>query len=217
MLGRLPGTRSPFIPEALAIASVTAVLKDVLGNALVSAVETAGLGDVAITALPPDRIVTGSEERTQLNLFLYRIGPYASVVTNPTNAPGSDSTGSLSLELWYLLSAFGGEDLQAEVLLGCAMQLFQDLSVLSSDRIREALGPMPSRPKKTLSPIYAALTKSSLASQVKQLKVHPRFLDADEMSKLWSSFQARYRPSVVYQVSAVVLGRTRTKAEETLT
>src|SRR5690242_19524693 len=118
---------------ALAIASVTAVLKNVLGNGMVRYAEAAGLGDVSVTALPPDRITTGAEERTQLNVFLYRVGPHTSLSRN-----GSDTVAdqpSMSLELWYLLTACGAEDLHAELLLGCAMQLLQETPILTSERI----------------------------------------------------------------------------------
>src|SRR5690242_11662163 len=119
---------------ALAVASVTAVLKNILGNGMVLYAEAAGLGDVSVTALPPDRITTGAEERTQLNVFLYRIGSHTSVSKNTLR--GSSGQPSMSLELWYLLTASGAEDLHAELLLGCAMQLLQDIPLLTPDRIR---------------------------------------------------------------------------------
>ncbi len=61
--------------SALAIASVTAVLKSLLDNRLVEQGAPASVGDVSVTALPPDRITTGADERSQLNLFLYRVTP----------------------------------------------------------------------------------------------------------------------------------------------
>jgi hypothetical protein len=61
--------------SALAIASVTAVLKNLLDNRLIQHGVAASLGDVSVTALPPDRIATGTDERSQINLFLYRVTP----------------------------------------------------------------------------------------------------------------------------------------------
>lgn len=49
--------------NALAIAAVTAVLKDLLENGLVSDSITTSVGDVIVTALPPDRISVGTDER----------------------------------------------------------------------------------------------------------------------------------------------------------
>ena len=62
--------------SAFAIASVTYLLKDVLDNRLVRHGITASVGDVTVSALPPDRITTGSDERSQINLFHYRVTPH---------------------------------------------------------------------------------------------------------------------------------------------
>jgi len=207
-----------FVAGALAIASVTAVLKDLLGNGLVAYCEAAGLGDITVSAMPPDRLTTGAEERNQLNLFLYRVAPHVSFAKPAGQGPSPSNSAfpgrALSLELSYLLTACGTEDLQAEMLLGCAIQLFHYTPVLSPERIRAALGSAPPRrAKQMLTPVNAALTKSGLADQVKQIKISAQFLDFDAMSKLWSAFQARYRPSVVYQVSAVVLDASSGRTE----
>jgi hypothetical protein len=54
-----------------------------------------------------------------------------------------------------------------------------------------------------MSPARAALASSGLADGVDRLRVTQQFLSFEEMSKLWSVLQARYRPSVTYEVSAV--------------
>ncbi len=59
--------------NALTIAAVTAVLKDLLENSLVSDFIATSMGDVTVTALPPDRISVGADERAGLNLFLYQV------------------------------------------------------------------------------------------------------------------------------------------------
>ncbi len=46
----------------LAIASVTAVLRELLGNALIKNSSLTRLGDVNVSVLPPDRITVGSDE-----------------------------------------------------------------------------------------------------------------------------------------------------------
>src|SRR5947207_515280 len=104
--------------SALAIAGVTTVLKHLLGNALISQAAAASLGDVTITALPPDRVSTGPEERTQLNLYLHRLTPdsswrHGSMFTSQKE--GHDNL-PLALELHYLLTAYGEREMQAEVL-----------------------------------------------------------------------------------------------------
>src|SRR5215472_19232061 len=61
--------------SALAMASVTAVLKNLLHNELIRPSSNTYMGDITITALSPDRISLGAEERAQLNLYLYRLTP----------------------------------------------------------------------------------------------------------------------------------------------
>ena len=58
----------------LAIAAVTAVLKDVLNNGFVDH-DLSTVGSFSVTAVPPDRITTGATEPNQLNLFLYQVTP----------------------------------------------------------------------------------------------------------------------------------------------
>ena len=61
--------------SGLAIAAVTAVLKDLLNNGLIDHDLTPSVGDVTVTALPPDRVSTAADEKSQLNLFLYQVTP----------------------------------------------------------------------------------------------------------------------------------------------
>jgi hypothetical protein len=52
----------------LSIASVTSVIKGFPENGLVVHGASAVVGDLSVTALPPDRIATGADERSQLNI-----------------------------------------------------------------------------------------------------------------------------------------------------
>src|SRR5712692_11446223 len=101
--------------SALALASVTALLKDLLENGLASGGVTSKIGgDTTVSALPPDRVASGADERAQLNVFLYLITPHARLPTNSARGPAR----RLSLDLHYLLTAYGAQDLQTEILLG---------------------------------------------------------------------------------------------------
>ena len=63
---------------ALALASVTALLKDLLENGLASAGVTTKIGgDATVSALPPDRVGSGADEKAQLNVFLYHVTPHS--------------------------------------------------------------------------------------------------------------------------------------------
>ncbi|MGZ3616700.1 MAG: DUF4255 domain-containing protein [Ktedonobacteraceae bacterium] len=191
--------------SALAIASVTAVLKNLLDNALVQQSDTTNMGDIIITALPPDRISTGAEERTQLNLHLYRLTPNSSWrrTSDSTEQKEQHDTLPLALDLHYLLTAYGERDFQAEVLLGHAIQCLYESPTLTREAIRSALASASSGNGSNTS--HTALPASALTEQLEHIKISPEFLSMDEMSKLWSYLQTRARLSATYQVSLILI------------
>jgi hypothetical protein len=201
--------------SALAIASITAVLKNLLGNALIQQSAATSIGDVTITALPPDRIPTGAEERTQLNLHLYRLTPNSGWRRTGDSAAQKEQhdTLPLALDLHYLLTAYGERDFQAEVLLGHAIQCLYETPILTGETIRSALASMST--SNGSSAALTALPASALSEQLEQIKISPEFLSMEEMSKLWSSLQTRARLSVTYQVS-VILIENRSASETAL-
>lgn len=193
--------------SALAIAAVTSILKDLLGNRLVQRNLIGDVGDVAVTALPPDRVTVGADERAQLNLFMYRVTPHAGWRRNrpATDDQETPTSPLLTLDLHYLLSAYGEEDLQAEILLGYAIQMFQETAVLTRDAIRTALDGTSNGSRQGPSSLRTTVASSGLADQVEQLTICPEFLSMEETTRLWSALQAHYRPSAVYEVSAVLI------------
>ena len=132
---------------ALAIAGVTAVLRDLLNDGLVNRNISGVLGSsVTVSVLAPDRVVpSGGAETSQINLFLYGVSP------NPgwrnEALPSRDGAGRarltnppLALDLHYLLSAYSGGDLHAEILLGYAMQLLHEMPVLTRGPVNPITG-----------------------------------------------------------------------------
>jgi hypothetical protein len=196
---------------ALAIASVTAVLKDLLNNGLIDHNVAAALGDVLVSALPPDRINTGEvNEKSQLNLFMYQVTPNQGWrnfgLPSRDPAGGRLSNPPLALDLHYMLTAYGAKDLHTEILLGYGMQLLHETPVLTRDAIRKALGPsFPVDDSGGWPPELQNLFASGLADQVEQIKIAPFSLTTEEISRLWTAFQARYRPTAAYQVSVVLI------------
>ena len=194
----------------LAIAAVTAVLKDLLNDGLLNH-DLSSIGSFSVTALPPDRISTGQNEPNQLNLFLYQVTP--NLGWRNFGLPSRDGNGvrltnaPLALDLHYLLTAYGAQDLNAEVLLGYSMQLLHETPVLSRAQLRTVLG-APSPVNGTISPlpsIFGALTAIDLADQIELIKITPVFLTTEELSKIWTAMQARYRPSMAYMASVVLI------------
>ncbi|HJR75335.1 MAG TPA: DUF4255 domain-containing protein [Nitrospiraceae bacterium] len=200
--------------NALAIAAVTAVLKDLLNNGLIDHNVTGAVGgNVTVSALPPDRVFApGTPEGNQLNLFLYQVAP--NVGWRNVGLPSRDESGGrltnppLALDLHYLVTAYGAEDLHAEVLLGYAMQLLHETPVLTKQSIRTALLPSPVNGS-ILPPALQALSVSDLAEQVEQIKIVGTTLTSEEMSKLWTALQARYRPTAAYHISVVLIESQR--------
>lgn len=198
--------------NALALAAVTAVLKDLLDTGLIEHEVTDAMGaGVLVTSLPPDAVpLEGTGAVPRLNLFLHQVTPNAA--WRNAELPSLDARGvrtsspPLALDLHYLLSAYGFDELQAEVLLGYAAQLLHETPVLPRARIRAALTPSPVGG--TLLPtIYQALRSADLAEQVELLKLTPTAMGGEEMSRLWSALQARYRPTLSFQVSVVLIRR----------
>lgn len=197
--------------SALAIASVTAVLKDLLDNAMIDHSVSSTVGsNVRVTALAPDRIKTGDDESTQINLFLYNVTPnpgWRNVGQPSRNEYGERLTNPpLALDLYYLLTVYGEKDFDSEILLGYAAQLLHETPILTRDKIRNALLP-PSPPVdgNILPPAVGALVASDLADQVELIKISPYIMTTEEISKLWTAFQAKYRSSIAYHVSVVLI------------
>jgi hypothetical protein len=200
---------------ALAIAGVTAVLRDRLNDGLVNHNVSGTLGStVTVSVLPPDRVVPEEgTEASQLNLFLYQVTPNSG--WRNAELPSHDPTGRqrltnppLALDLHYLLSAYSSGDLHAEILLGYAMQLMHEFPVLTREMIRTALNPSPDVGL-DLPPALRALAACGLADQVEQLRITPQFLSTEDLSKLWTATQSNYRPTAAFQVSVVLIEATR--------
>lgn len=197
--------------NALAIASVTAVLKDLLNNGLIDHNASSTLGNVTVSALAPDRIdATTLNQTSQLNLFLYQVTPntgWRNVGLPSRNAEGERTTNApLALNLHYLVTAYGALEFHAEILLGYSMQLLHETPVLTRNAIRTALAPPSSVTGGSgLPAALRALFTSELAEQVEQIKIIPETLNTEEISRMWTAFQAHYRPSAAYQVSVVLI------------
>lgn len=199
----------------LAIATVTAVLRDLLNNGLIDHNIVGALGsNVTVSAVPPDTITTsGPNAKTQLNLFLHQITPNAAL--RNSGLPARDSRGArlgnppLALDLHYLLTAYGVEELHSEILLGYGMYLMHERPVLDRKAIRTAVA--GSTVDTSILPLaYQALSAADLADQLEQIKITPVSMATEEMSKLWSAMQAHYRPSATYSISVVLIEADKT-------
>ena len=200
---------------ALAIAGVTAVLRDLLNDGLINHDVNGVLGtSVTVSVMPPDRVVPANgSEASQINLFLYLVTP------NPgwrnEALPSRDGSGRLrltnaplALDLHYLLSVYTGGDLHAEILLGYAMQLLHEMPVLTRSAIRTSLNPSPDVGA-ALPTALRALVDCGLEDQVELIKLTPQHLNTEEMSKLWTAMQTHLRPTAAYTASVVLIEAQR--------
>src|SRR5262249_51813926 len=202
-VGGVPRGEATSVSNALATASVTAVLKDILNNGII---DNQLAGDVTVSALPPDRVlVNGQPETNRLNLFLYGVTPNQG--WRNMGLPSYDAGGErisnppLGLDLHYLLTAYGATEFQAEILLGYGMQMLHEAPVLTRDAIRRALTPTPPFNANVLP--VALHAASDLADQVESIRLTPQALSTEEISKLWTAIQSHYRPTAAYQAPVV--------------
>jgi len=197
--------------SALAIAAVTAALKDLLNDGLLNH-DLSSIGTFSVTASPPDRITVGANEPNQLNVFLYQVT--ANLGWRNVDLPSRDSTGGrltnppLALDLHYMLTAYGSQDLNAEILLGYAMQLLHETPMLTRDQLRTVLGPPSPVDGSILPPLFGNLSALDLADQVEFIKISPVYLSTEDLSKMWTAMQARYRPTMAYLISVVLIQAT---------
>lgn len=198
--------------DFLAVAGVTSVLRWTLIDALAgSGLDTALGATPHVTALPPDRIVVGDTEAPQLNLFMYHVGLNAAF--RNTDLPERDGDGRLlaspplALDLHYLLSAYGRNELDGEILLGWAMQILHEHQMLTRDVVQNALNASRAAPGATSEVQAVGLT--TLANQAELVKLMPQALSTEDVYKLWTAFQARYRATTGYMASVVLVRRSR--------
>lgn len=194
----------------LAIATVTAVLRDLLNNGLIDHNIVGALGsNVTVSAVPPDTItISGPNAKSQLNLFLHQVTPNAAL--RNSGLPSRDGRGQrlgnppLALDLHYLVTAYGSDELHAEILLGYAMYLLHERPVMERKAIRTAVA--GSTVDTSILPLaYQALSAADLADQLEQVKIIHDPMSTEEMSKLWSAMQAHYRTSAAYTVTVVLI------------
>jgi hypothetical protein len=171
-----------------AIAGVTAVLQQVLTDRVSAAVNGA-----IVTARPLDK-AQPTEGKSVLNLFLFQAvtnGAFSNLPMPGTN-PAIDDRPPVALNLHYLLTVFGKDDtdeapVEGHLLLGAALRALLDQPSLKRSDIRK----------------FAPNT--GLDHQVDLIRLTPKPMTTDDVSKLWTAFQAPYRLSTAIEASCVLI------------
>jgi hypothetical protein len=186
--------------NSLAIAAVTATLQNMLNDTQGGITATLpqglpnnlGLGSVSITTKPLDKARAPNDNNNQVNIFLYQTLPNAAMrnMDMPRQVrPGETAQPPVALTLHYLLSAYGkdDDDTIAHILLGQAIRIFHDNSVLDQGAIKDSIA------------------GNDLYEQVERVRLTPFPLSSDEIAKLWTAFQTQYRISAAYQADVVLI------------
>jgi hypothetical protein len=197
----------------LAVASVSFVLVDLLNNGLIDRDIGSAVGEVIVSALAPDLVDAQQNGKSRLNLCLYNITQNEGWrnVNYPSRNPAGERIDNppLALNLHYLLTAYGAEQFHAEILLGYGMHLLHETPVLARNAIRRSLAaPSQVASGGDLPGTMLNLFTSDLADQMELIKIWPQTLTTEEISRLWTAFQAKYRPTAAYQVSVVLIQGT---------
>lgn len=195
--------------NALALAAVTAVLQNRLTEGLLSA-SLDVLGQLRVTTLPPDRLEDGPATN-RLNLYLWHASRNVALANQ--RLPARSASGErldnpwLALDLHYILTATGADELNAEILLGHGMQLLHETPVLTKAEIGTALGG-GSAP---LSAAQQLLAAADIADQIEQIRLTPVNADSRDPARLealgniWSAFSTPLRASALYQAACILI------------
>jgi hypothetical protein len=195
---------------ALGLAATSATLQQLLSDGF-SALKLADLLGAApgVVCIAPDQVASPPTV-PQLNVVLYnqtRNTGWANLDLPSRDARGERvANPALALDLHYLLTAHGTASLEAEVLLGAAMQILHDTPALGREAIRAALKPGTAKPD-----LFKQLELAGLADQIEQLRISPINLTTDEVSRIWSAINLPARPSAAYQLSVLLTQSARSQ------
>jgi len=180
-----------------AIAAVTATLQSLLFQGLKD-----GFSGIDVTLRPLDKARPDSETNNRVNLFLYQVvrsAAWTNADMPRQVARGEVANPPLPLNLFYLITAYGDANdatkPSSHELLGAAMSVLHDHTILTADEIRAAtLGPLPN---------------SDLDRQIERVRLTHHPISLDELSKLWTGFATPYRLSAAYEAAVVLIESKR--------
>lgn len=183
----------------LAIATVTATLRNLVQTAVNADVSGATVSSVRPTA-EADGLTTFG-----VNIFLYQTVP--NTAWRNADLPSRTTQGALvhrpviALDLHYLLTFHGNDStLDAQRLLGSTVRAIHARPALTGDMVRATL-----EAAELEDPAHFLLN-SDLADEVERVKFTPLPFNLEELSKLWSVLlQTPYVLSAGYLASVVLL------------
>jgi hypothetical protein len=164
---------------------------------------------VAVTLAPPD-VTVDTVDENRLNLYLYHIRADASLKNQEIPGqgyPGAYGHPPLSLELYYLMTAFAAPenvptaDEVAQEILGDAMRVLHDFAIVT-----QAL----TITRTTAGTVGDVILDTDLRGEFERMKITFQPMSLDDSSKIWTALpQANFRRSVAYEVSVVQIESQR--------
>jgi hypothetical protein len=195
------------VSDSQAIGGVSATIKAVLEDRMEI---PGGVSDVRITIGLPrsDQPEGNGVEHPRVNVFLYRVTRNQGLTNE--QVPGRGVRGAygnppLSLDLHYLVTGYGTvaidddffDEITAQFLLGSAMRVLHDHSVLS-DQLRSVRAPLGRQ-----------LLHRSLRGAVESVKLSLDPLAVEDLSKIWTAITLPYRTSAAYTATVVQIESRR--------
>ncbi len=163
---------------------------------------------VKITIAPPDVEVTGMTG-TRLNLYLFKVSENGFLKNQEIPGQGHPSSYGhppLSLDLLYLLTAYGSKDtapdgdLEAQQILGDAMRVLHDFPIITPSLHEEDDDTKP------------RILDTSLVGEFERVKLVLQPMSLEDLSKLWAAMpEANFRRSVAYHVSVIQIESQRAR------
>jgi hypothetical protein len=177
--------------------------------------------DVAFTfsrPLSPDPTAAAA---ARLNLYLYQVMENAAFRNEdepPQSTPGQYGSPPLALSLYYLITSYGIptripppengapfpqdslSELDAQFILADAMRVLHDFPIVT--RTTPRLNP-PGPPQ---------IMDAGLQNDFESLRIVPRLLTLDELTKVWTAFKEDFQRSVGYEVAVVRVRRPSQRA-----
>jgi hypothetical protein len=178
----------------LSIAVVTATLQEMIQQAL-----DAIIAGVTVRIGPPRP--PGPAAGPEVSLYLYLLSPNLNLRNQdlPTRTAGGVLLQSpfMAVDLHYVISFFGEQDLASERMLGKLVSHLNAFPILTPELIRATLRPTGA---------FRYLDSSDLADAPDLIKLTPYFPTLEEISKLWTVFfQMAHHMSLLYTVGPVLV------------
>lgn len=173
------------------------------------------LAAVPVTIGPPRPDTQNQQpdamEAARVNLFLYRLTENA--VLKNQEIPGHGSPRAfgfppLSLNLYYLLTAYGTRDEEgrpsetlSHFLLGSAMRVFHDYPIILDELVTVRR-----------QPIGSLILHESLRGEFERMKLSLEPISLEDLSKVWTALTLPFRVAAAYCISLVQIESQRPRS-----